>query len=321
MTAGARDRLARLLELVPYLVAHPGARVEDVAAEFGIPEHTLLDDLQLLFVCGLPGHMPDDLIEASFEDGVIHVANADTIARPLRLGADEALTLIVGLRTLAEVPGLLPGGAGRDAVDRALAKLERAAGDAADAAGAVAVAVEDEQDVVPRVREALEAHRALHLTYYVPGRDETTERVVDPMRLLLVEGRGYLEAWCRRVHDVRLFRLDRVVALEVLDEPAAVPSQAEPRDVEAGLFQPAAEDLAVTLQLGPAARWVAEYYPCEVVRDTRAALVVLLRTPDLRWVARLVLRLGGAAVVLDPPELARAVSAEAAAALAAYAQA
>jgi proteasome accessory factor C len=312
----ASERLARLLALVPYLLARPGALVSDVAAAFGVDDKTLVDDLQLLFVCGLPGHLPDDLIEASFEGGVIHVRNADTIARPLRLSSDEALALLVGLKTLTDVPGRHD----RDALDRTVAKLERAAGDAAAASAAVAVAAEDEDRVAVAVQDALDRGRRLHLVYYVPGRDETTPRDVDPIRLHRVDGASYLQAWCRRVEDVRLFRLDRVIAVTVLDEPAEPPPGVRPRDVEAGLFRPSAADTVVALELAPAGRWIADYYPCESVEELAGdRLRVRLRTPDTRWVRRLLLRMGGAARVLDPPELAEAVHTDAVSALAAYA--
>ncbi len=84
---------------------------------------------------------------------------------------------------------------------------------------------------------ALAAGKRVHLRYYVPSRDEATERDVDPMRLLVVEGRTYLEGWCRRAEGVRLFRLDRVLSVDVLDVPAEVPETAEPVDVDAGLFR------------------------------------------------------------------------------------
>ncbi|MGE5765115.1 MAG: helix-turn-helix transcriptional regulator, partial [Mycobacterium leprae] len=257
-----------------------------------------------------------DLIEVSVEGGRITLANADTIARPLRLTPDEALALLVALRTLADLPGMTE----RDAVDRALAKLERAAGDAAAAAQRVRVALEaDEEPVVGTVRDALATGRRLHLRYYVPGRDEVTERDVDPLRLLVVDGRSYLEAWCRRVDAVRLFRLDRVLAVDALETAAAPPPAATVRDLDAGLYAPAPEDIRVRLALAPAARWVAEHYPCEEVTEAPdGGLVVVLPVGDPGWVRRLALRLGGAARVLEPPGLASAVAADAAAALAAY---
>ena len=101
---GAGDHLPRLLALVPYLLAHPGARLADVAREFGVSEQRLRADLDLLWVCGLPGHGPGDLIDVSYEGERVTLSNAETIARPLRLTADEALALIVALRALADVP-------------------------------------------------------------------------------------------------------------------------------------------------------------------------------------------------------------------------
>jgi predicted DNA-binding transcriptional regulator YafY len=289
----------------------------DVAAEFGIDQRQLVKDLELLFVCGLPGHMPDDLIEADWESGKVYLANADAIARPLRLGIDEALALIVGLRALADVPGL----GDRDAVLRALTKLEEAAGTAAAVADSVHVDLDrtPDPDVVGACEDAVRRRRRLHLHYLVPHRDETTERDVDPMRVLHVDGRWYLEGWCHRAEAVRLFRLDRVVEARVLDHDGTPPSSARSRDLDAGVFAPGPDDLLVTLDLMPRSRWVVDYYPVESVEERPdGGLRVRLRTADTAWLRQLVLRLAGGGRVVDPPELADAVTALAREALDAY---
>ncbi len=312
---GTVDQLPRLLALVPYLLARPGVRVADVAATFGVTEERLRKDLDLLWVCGLPGHGPGDLIDVEFEGDTVTLTEPAGVTRPLRLTVDEALALVVALRALAQTPGLVE----RDPVDRALAKVEQAAGAAAGPAQRVEVSVEGESRVLPVVRAALDRGRALHLQYYVPARDETTERDVDPLRLLLVEGRTYLEAWCRRAEGVRLFRLDRVADVVLLDEPSAPPADVEQRDVSQGLFRPSPDDLLVTLALRPAAAWVADYHPCEsVVEQDDGSLVVTLRTRDTGWVRRLALRLGEQGGVVAPQELADEVRADAGRALAAY---
>src|SRR5262249_31429977 len=151
------------------------------------------------------------------------------------------------------------------------------------------------------------------------GRDETTDRDVDPMRLLLVDGRSYLEAWCRRAEGVRLFRLDRIDEVRILAEPASPPPEATPRDLSAGLYQPAPHHPDGPPRLDRGARWVADYYPCEKVREVADGRVeVTLRVADTDWVRRLALRLGGAAEVVAPPSLVDEVRAEARAALAGY---
>jgi proteasome accessory factor C len=313
------DRMTRLLTLVPYLQARPdGVRMADAAADFGITEVQLRRDLDLLWVCGLPGHGPGDLIDLSFEGDRVRVTFTAGMVRPLRLTTDEAVALTVALRTLRELPGLAEG----EAVSRALAKVSAAAGHAAEQAAPVAVSVDAREQALAVVRDALERHRALHLHYYVPSRDERTERTVDPMRLLLVDGHWYLEAWCRRAEGVRLFRLDRVDDVVVLDEPAAPPPQAHERDVDSGLYQPSDESPLVRLRLARTARWVADYYPVEdvaPVEDPPGGLAVSVRTADLAWARRLVASLGGAAVVDEPVELGEQVAEEARAALARYA--
>jgi proteasome accessory factor C len=282
-----------------------------------VGERQLRSDLELLWMCGLPGYDPGDLIDLAFEGDRVRVTFTAGMVRPLRLTTDEAVALVVALRTLLELPGL----AERDAVSRALAKVSAAAGHAADRVTPVAVSVDAREEALAVVKDGLERKRALHLHYYVPTRDERTERTVDPMRLLLVDGRWYLEAWCRRVEGVRLFRLDRVDDVVVLDERAAPPPQAHERDVDHGIYQPEPGSPAVRLRLARHARWVADYYPVDSVApvdDPPGGLAVTVRTADLAWARRLVASLGGAAQVDEPADLAAEVAADARAALSRY---
>ncbi|TDE58422.1 WYL domain-containing protein [Nonomuraea mesophila] len=319
--SGSADRLPRLLSLVPYLMSHPGAQVGEVAAMFGLSEKQLIDDLQLVWMCGLPGHTPGDLIDVSWDGGEILIDNADTIARPLRLGIDEASALLVALRMLAATPQLAEVQGAGDALPRVMAKLEQAAGEgAATVSSQVAVDVDAAPDALPRVREGLTKGRRLSLRYYVPGRDEVTPREVDPMRIVVVDGRAYLEGWCYRAEAMRLFRLDRMLGVDVLDVPADPPAEAEPIDVAQGVFRPSPTDELVELEVSAAGRWVAEYYPCEQVTELgEGRLRVALRARDRDWILKLALRLGDTGRVVAPPAMAEAVRQEAERALALYA--
>jgi proteasome accessory factor C len=183
----------------------------------------------------------------------------------------------------------------------------------------VAVRLPGSPDRTAGLRAAVERGRALRLTYYTATRDETTDRVVDPMRVLVVGDRAYLEAWCRRADAVRLFRVDRIDAFDELDEPAAPPPQAQPTDVREGIFHATPDQPLVTLRVSRGARWITEYYPCEEVRaEPGEHWLVSLRASDLAWARRLVLGLGPEVTVVGPPELCEAVGAEARSALAAY---
>lgn len=313
----ATARLSRLLTMVPWLVHRQGIDIDEAAAQLGVPRAQIESDLALLFVCGTPGHLPDDLIEAEWEEGHVYLRNAETIARPLRLGMDEAMALIVGLRTLAAVPGL----GERDAVDRALAKLTEATGDSGRASSRVQVTLQSSaaDATLQRARSALQNQHRVHLHYLVAARDETTERDVDPMRLVNLTGHWYLEGWCHRAQDVRLFRLDRVEAIEELDVRGVAPLDATSRDLGADIFTPGPDDLQIILGLAPAASWVAEYYPVQdAVQHDDGRTTVTLRAADSGWVRNLMWRLSGQAWVIEPASLRDEVRAGAVEALAAY---
>ena len=307
------DRLGRLLNLVPYLLARPGILVAEAAADLGVSERQLREDLELLWVCGLPGYGPGDLIDMALDGDRVTISHDAGIDRPLRLTPDEALALVVALRMLAETPGTGP----RDAIERALAKIENAAGDLAGAPVEVRLPVNGER--LERLRAAVDSGHALHLTYYTATRDETTERVVDPMRMLMVGGKAYLEAWCRRAEATRMFRVDRIDDFTELDEPARPPVEAVPHDLSAGVFSPGADLPLVTLRVGRGGRWITEYYPVEEVRRTGDEWVVTMRVTDLGWAQRLLLGMGPGVTALGPPELIDRIRAQATAALDQYA--
>jgi proteasome accessory factor C len=300
--AGVAERLPRLLALVPYLLTRPGAPIDEVAADFNVSPRQLRRDLELLWMCGLPGYGPGDLIDLSFEGDTVTVTFDAGMRRPLRLVGAEATALVVALRALAEAPGVADAGA----VRRALAKIEAAAG---QADGVVVGLATRHEAALTAVRAALDRRRALRIRYYTASRDSVGERTVDPMRLLLLEGRSYLEAWCRSAEGVRLFRLDRIEHVATLDEPAAPPAHARPTDVSAGLFRPDPTQQVAVLSLTPDARWVAEYYPVDELTETEGgAATVRMRYADPGWMVRLVLGLGAGVVVQEPAELAAAVA-------------
>ncbi len=304
--AGAKEQVARLLTLVPYLHTRGEVRLEDAARDLGLSPEQLLRDLRVLFMCGLPGGYPGDLIDVDLDaledpdgDGVIRVSNADYLARPLRLTPTEASALIVALRAMRDGSDDQT----REVLDRALGKLEVAA-----AGGAERVDVGDRIDSLAalraRIADAVDRGRQVRLTYYVPTRDEVSERVVDPHGLPSSNGFDYLDAWCHSAEAPRLFRLDRIESAEILDSAVVTEAPAH-RPLADGLFLQDAEATRVTLRLEPPARWVPDYYPVEGVRRRRGGVLdVTMLIADPRWLDRLLLRLAPYATVLDPPDLA-----------------
>lgn len=313
-------RLARLLNLVPYFLAHPGISAAEAARDLGVTPKQVMDDLNQLWVCGLPGYGPGDLIDLSFSEDSIVVTFTAGIDRPLRLTSTEATALLVALRSLQEMPGVVDPSAAQSAI----AKIEAAAGTAAaptgPAARGAAPAARADDPVASRVRAAVRDGRVLHLTYYSASRDTVSTRDVDPIRIVLIDEHAYLQAWCRTAEGVRLFRFDRIDEALVLDEPARPPHRALDDNEHLELFAGDPSLPAARLWIAPGYTWIVDYYPLtdvQVAADGSCEASMRYASPE--WMARLLVGLGAGVRVLEPPELVAAVRSRAGAALEAYA--
>jgi proteasome accessory factor C len=289
----AGDRLRRMLSIVPWVASQDGPPIDEVCRRFAVSRKELLADLDVLPYVGLYPYTPDQLVEVTITDDRVWITYADVFRRPLRLTPEQALALLAAGEAASSVPGAQSDGP----LARGLAKLQAVL----DVGPSEVLDVEigaAPPGVLDTLREAVRSQRALQLDYYSHGRDIHTDRIVEPQRLFVDEGQWYLRAWCRRAEGARVFRVDRIRSARVLDETF------EPvvGDGSDAIFSPGAEQPRVTLELAPAARWVIEQYPVEQVDElAEGRLRVRLVVTAPAWFARLLLRLGPDAVVVEGP--------------------
>jgi proteasome accessory factor C len=112
--------------MVPYFQANPQLSYSKAANDLGVTRKQLEADINQLWICGMPGYTPGDLIDFELTDDTINVTFSAGIDRPLRLTSTEATGLLMALRALAEIPGVVDPAAARSAS----AKIESAAGTA-----------------------------------------------------------------------------------------------------------------------------------------------------------------------------------------------
>ncbi|HKE98749.1 MAG TPA: WYL domain-containing protein [Actinomycetes bacterium] len=311
----AAGRVQRLLALVPWVLAHPGTTVQEACDRFGIDRATLLADLDLLFVSGLPPYGPGDLIEAWVEGDRIHIGFADYFSRAPRLSWREAVGLYLAGRALAAVPGL----GEQDALERALKRLEASLPTSQlprlqELVGRVSVDLEGnpvEQAHLATLTQAADEHRRVELEYYTGSRAELTRRIVDPWVLFPASGHWYLSGHCHRAGGERLFRLDRIVSVTPTTQEFSLPPDFDPaahRVVPLDFAR--GPGVACLLALDAGAEWLATTLPLDgASRLEDGRLAVRFTARELDWSSRLVLRLAPAAVPLAPAALRQAVRA------------
>jgi len=289
-----RDRLRRVLFLVPYAVRHPGIPVRDLARRCGCTEKELLEDLDFLLGVGSPPFAPDDFLDLYVEGDRVYVALHQSFSRPPRFTESEAAALAAAARAL--------GGEGRERAVKALrdsVPRDRRASFDELVERIYAGAPPAKDSVLGRLQRAIAERRAVRLAHDSASRGEETERVVHPWTLAQRFGHWYLYGLDSARGRPLAFRLDRVRGCEVTDERFDPPGEADL--ARARLFSdPQGEP--VRIRVGPtAAAWATSRPGIALVkRVERGGAVVEVAGASAEWATRFALSLGGDAEVIAP---------------------
>ena len=333
--ASASDQLTRLLALPAWVADNPGVSIKEAAEHFGVTPAVIERDVNTLWVSGLPGGMHGDLVDfdaADFEAGRLRLSEPLGLDRPVRLTRQEAISLLMALRVLADlladdeasapviastqqaVTALLSSGTPTEDSDTRVdpGTITSTGPDPAHAGRS-----SHASRILATVRSALQDRRRLHLTY-VSATDTPSERDVDPITLESDGSHMTLVGWCLSAKAERSFRLDRITSAEVLDTPA-VRHRASRRTKQAAADHSAGNRPRATLVLHPTGRWLAEQVPCLSQEETGDGnLQVVVEGRDRSWLIGLVLSAGRHLVAVEPPDLAQEAAAAAKQALTSY---
>ncbi len=292
----APERIRRLMAVVPWVVEQGGASIDELCERFVVSRDELVADLERFSMTGVHPYTPDAMNELLITDDWVTINVGPWFRRPLSLTHDQAVGVLAAASALASTPGASSDGA----LARALEKIRAVLVGGDDASIQVDLGRAD-AEVIAGLREAIAAKRAVRIDHYSAARDEQTTRVVEPSELTTRDGAWYLAAWCRSVDAPRWFRVDRISAVEVLDEPILE------REAHLDEWFSDADDLPeVTLQVRPPGRVLLEHVPVVDAKEHRDGSVeVTLRVAGEAWWASLLLRLGENADVVGSGEGAR----------------
>jgi proteasome accessory factor C len=295
----AEDRLRRLLVMLPWLMEKGEVPLADVARRFDMTEPQVQTDLELVAMCGLPPFV-DEMVDVFVDDGIVYVGIPRLFTRPLRLTAPEAFSLLTSARAAMELPGADPEGA----LGRGLAKLAAVLADAGlvapvdagsdDTAGVVVDLARPE--LTDTLAEAAASGTELRISYFSPARAEIAERSIVPRHVFADSGNWYVLADDDRSRSRRTFRIDRIESIEATGRTVDVEDTASPPD----RFFDDVDVARATIRLAPAAQWVLDQYPIDEFVDSGDGWVeARLPVASDRWLAKLLIRLGPDAVLIE----------------------
>ena len=292
-------RTARLLDLVPYLTTHQGIAISELAKTFNTTVKEITDDLNTLWMCGLPGYTPLELIDLEFESGFVSIRNAETLAAPRALDRAEALSIYMGLDLLsAEL-----GGSNGSLVSE-ITNLQEQLRSQLISAPQVQIEASLASELRALILRAIRRRGWLEITYHSAANDQVTKRQVAPYELSQSGSHEYLQGYCDSAKAIRNFRADRIVeVIEIVDQ--VWPSNQVAANEEAVQYE---------VKVHASSRQVLEMLPQITANSSTATIQGF----SAQWISRAILSLAGQVEAVDPNEIRVAVHARATTALGNY---
>ena len=292
-------RTARLLDLVPYLTTHQGIAISELAKTFDTTVKEITDDLNTLWMCGLPGYTPLELIDLEFESGFVSIRNAETLAAPRALDRAEALSIYMGLDLLsAEL------GSSNSSLVSEITNLQEQLRSQLISAPQVQIEASLASELRALILRAIRRRGWLEITYHSAANDQVTKRQVAPYELSQSGSHEYLQGYCDNAKAIRNFRADRIVAVSEIADQLWPSNPVSAND----------EAIDYEVKVHAASRQVLEVLPQISANSSTASI----QGYSAQWISRAILSLGGQVEALAPTDIRATVHARAKAALENY---
>ena len=283
------ERTARLLDLVPYINSHQGISLKELAQVFNVTQAQMTDDLTTLWMCGLPGYTPLELMDLDFESGFVTIHNAETLSKPRSISFDEGVALVLGL-------DLLRSTISEDRVDllTKIDELSRRLSDLIKLPSALSAASDVNQDVSAAILEAIRTRSGLEIVYHSLYRDETSTRTILPIEIVESDGQRYLSSFCHSSSDFRQFRIDRIQSAKMQTVAQEIPK----------VSNQTAGNKSTIKVLTPTREIAERFKQSELSPNSEFNF----ESFSLQWIERSIMASGGSVSLLAPAEIRKSIS-------------
>ena len=283
------ERTARLLDLVPYINSHQGISLKELAGVFDVSTAQMTSDLTTLWMCGLPGYTPLELMDLDFETGFVTIHNAETLSKPRSITFDEGVALLLGLDLLRSAIS-----SDRNDLLESIDLLSIRLAELIKLPLALSATPIINQEVSSAVAEALNSRSALEITYHSLYRDEISSRIILPIEIVVSDGQNYLSSYCYTAADFRQFRIDRIKAASVQAVPQAVPKVSVQQ-----------LSYSCTIKVFTPTREIAERFKqSELPINSEFDF----QTYSIQWIQRSVMASGSAIGLQSPPDVRKSIA-------------
>lgn len=302
MVDNAANRALRTMDLIPYILENPGVSITKLAKQFSVTEKQIESDLQLVFMCGLPGYTPYELIDLIFEDGIVSIIDPQVLDKPRRFTKSELVVIALGLQLLGELSS---------SDSTRLSKIKLLSNKITQLGSSNSVVFAPSSSKSPFVEvisKAITNEKSLTMQYQSLVKDEVSIRTVFPHNLYFMNGNLYLSAMDLTAKADRVFKVELIRACEVGN------------DVSSEIVNENNSTIEVILDVQKTYKNFIERNSSIItaVEEQKNCFRVHLKLSNLEWLKRSILSNSPGITVISPSLLAQEVSALATSLLASY---
>jgi proteasome accessory factor C len=287
------DRYNFMLALTGYLINNRQQKLSDLANHFQVTEKEIRSAVVTISLSGVGMYRPDELFFLDYdllEEGIVDISFAPALEAVPRLSARQAAAIASGLSYLMN----LVDSKDQEQIKQLLEILGRGALSAKELPFMVQP-VRGDGDLA-LVRQAVAESRALKCSY-INSAGEITKREIEPQLLESREANWFLKGFCLSNQELRVFRLDRMREIELLE----VFVERDLLDTEPDqIYSVRKSDTEVLFEVDPEAfALIADYKP-EFEISGNKSVQVKIPIGQLETLGRIVARYSGKVRVLAP---------------------
>jgi len=298
----AVDRTSRALDLIPFIHQNPGFTILELAEKFATTPGQIFKDLEMLFMCGLPGYSHLELIDLELDENYVAVNNPQNLGKPRKLSLPEVAALTLGLQAISPLISdplmSMKCKKLQERLSAAVSSQHQAQLLNFSVQGDIAITLHD-----ALISSAAAEQRGLLITYRSAKDEQLTERTIFPTQVYSAHGFFYVIAFCTLTHQVRHFRHDRIASAVLSHDRLNLSSELDADSREASFH--------IRVRLSKRNLYFIEEHReiVAAVTPSEDLVEVLFELGDRDWLLRALTALPGALEILEPADFRAAYEA------------
>ena len=278
---------SRLFKIVYYLLDKGQATALELAQMFEVSVRTIYRDIDTLSEAGIP------VWSKTGRNGGIYIMN-DFVLDKVVLSDEEKQEILTSLQGLSAIQNIN----NNDVLNKLSALFNISSQNWIEVDFSRWSGSQSDNEKFESLKSAVIHRKNVKITY--AGSDETiSERVVEPLKLVYKSRAWYLQAYCTKKQDYRLFKLSRILDWEVLDESCIHKSMPIDKESQSQNYN----QITLRFPKEMAYRVYDEFDKTWVRQQENGDLIVSAQMPEDAWLIGFLFSFGTQVEVLEPAYL------------------